>query len=155
MRQVHAGRVREAAAIRGEINVTPLVDVCLVLLIIFMLVAPALRQGIAISLPRTGSAPRLSERPRTLTLAIGEDGSVSVDGARVPQDRLAAVLQASHDQAAEARMVVVNGDRTLPYQTLATVLATVRAAGFDRIGLATEPLAVTAETALTRSSRKY
>ena len=117
------------------INVTPLVDVCLVLLIIFMVVAPLLRKGIDVDLPQTASPKSLPEVQ--LTLSIRADGNVFVDQTSVPRERLAATLKASHDQA-PTRPVVVDGDRHLQYQEVASVLQMVRDAGFERVGLATE-----------------
>ena len=128
-------QVRAVTAVRSEINVTPLVDVCLVLLIIFMVVAPLLRKGIDVDLPQTAN-PR-SMPDAQLTLSIRSDGNVFVDQAWVPRERLAATLKASHDQA-PARPVIVDGDRRLPYQEVASVLQMVRDAGFERVGLATE-----------------
>jgi biopolymer transport protein TolR len=72
-----------------------------------------------------------------LTLSIRSDGNVFVDQTQVPRERLAATLKASHDEA-PARPVVVDGDRRLPYQEVASVLQMVRDAGFERVGLATE-----------------
>jgi biopolymer transport protein TolR len=128
-------QVRAVAAVRSEINVTPLVDVCLVLLIIFMVVAPLLRRGIDVDLPRTSSLRSMPDAQ--LTLSIRSDGKVFVNQAQVPRERLAATLKASHDQA-PGRPVVVDGDRRLPYQEIASVLQMVRDAGFERVGLATE-----------------
>ena len=122
-------------ALRSEINVTPLVDVCLVLLIIFMVVAPLLRKGIDVDLPQTAN-PR-SMPDAQLTLSIRSDGNVFVDQTWVPRERLAATLKASHDQA-PARPVIVDGDRRLPYREVASVLQMVRDAGFERVGPATE-----------------
>jgi biopolymer transport protein TolR len=128
-------QVRAVTAVRSEINVTPLVDVCLVLLIIFMVVAPLLRKGIDVDLPQTAN-PR-SMPDAQLTLSIRSDGNVFVDQAWVPRERLATTLKASHDQA-PARPVIVDGDRRLPYQEVASVLQMVRDAGFERVGLTTE-----------------
>jgi biopolymer transport protein TolR len=134
--QANPGRqVRAVAAVRSEINVTPLVDVCLVLLIIFIMVAPLLRRGIDVDLPRTSSLRSMPDAQ--LTLSIRSDGNVFVDRVQVPRERLAATLAASHAQV-PGRPVVVDGDRLLPYQEVASVLQMVRDAGFDRVGLATE-----------------
>ena len=135
MQPNHGRQVRAVAAVRSEINVTPLVDVCLVLLIIFMVVAPLLRHGIDVDLPRTGSLRSLPDTQ--LNLSIRRDGNVFVDQAQVPREHLAATLKARHDQA-PGRPVVVDGDRLLPYQEIASVLQLVRDAGFERVGLATE-----------------
>ena len=128
-------QVPAVTAVRSEINVTPLVDVCLVLLVIFMVVAPLLSRGIDVDLPRTSSLRSMPDAQ--LTLSIKRDGNVFVDQAQVPRERLAATLKASHDRA-PARPVVVDGDRLLPYQEIASVLQMVRDAGFERVGLATE-----------------
>lgn len=128
-------QVPAVTAVRSEINVTPLVDVCLVLLVIFMVVAPLLSRGIDVDLPRTSSLRSMPDAK--LTVTIKRDGNVFVDQAQVPRERLAATLKARHDQA-PARPVVVDGDRLLPYQEIASVLQMVRDAGFERVGLATE-----------------
>lgn len=135
VRANHGSQVRAVAAVRSEINVTPLVDVCLVLLVIFMVVAPLLRRGIDVDLPRTASLRSMPDAQ--LTLSIRSDGNVFVDQAQVPREQLAATLKASHDKA-PGRPVVVDGDRLLPYQEIASVLQLVRDAGFERVGLATE-----------------
>jgi biopolymer transport protein TolR len=136
MQPNRGGQSRIVTAVRSEINVTPLVDVCLVLLIIFMVVAPLLRRGIEVVLPETVNPRSMPEVSRQITLSMTSDGSIFVDHARIPMERLAAILRSIHDQAA-ARLVVVDGDRRLRYEKVATVLQMVRDAGFDRAGLAT------------------
>jgi biopolymer transport protein TolR len=137
MRPSPASQARVVAAVRSEINITPLVDVCLVLLIIFMVVAPMLNRRIDLLLPETASPKSLSEVRNQLTLSISSDGNVFVDGSWVPQERLATTLKASHDMA-PTRPVVVDGDRRLQYQAVAALLQMVRDAGFERVGLATD-----------------
>jgi len=135
MRANPGRQVRAMAAVRSEINVTPLVDVCLVLLVIFMVVAPLLHKGIDLELPRTANPRDMPEAQ--LTLSIRSDGNVFVGQTPVPRERLAAMLKAIHDQA-PAHPVVVDGDRRLRYKQVASVLRLVRDAGFERVGLATE-----------------
>jgi biopolymer transport protein TolR len=137
MRATVDRRAQAVAAVRSEINVTPLVDVCLVLLITFMVVAPMLNRRIEVLLPETASPKSLSGVRSQLTLSIKSDGNVFVDGDWVPQERLAATLKARHD-VAPARLVVVDGDRRLQYRAVAALLQMVRDAGFDRVGLATD-----------------
>jgi biopolymer transport protein TolR len=122
------------AAIRSEINVTPLVDVCLVLLIVFMLVTPMIR-GMHVELPQTEAPAAMPETPHQLTLVLAADGRVFVGGAIVPADHLSAVLQVLHDQDPN-RPVVVDGDENVEYGKLAVLLSTARSAGFGRVGLA-------------------
>jgi biopolymer transport protein TolR len=120
-------KARLASAIRSDINVTPLVDVCLVLLIIFMVVTPLL-----------GKAPdALPERSGQLTVSIQADGKLFVGSRQVAAADLAAALRDLHTTSPE-REVVVKGDRRLRYERVRQVLHEVNAAGFARAGLATE-----------------
>jgi biopolymer transport protein TolR len=123
-------------AVRSEINVTPLVDVCLVLLIIFMMVGPLLRKGIQVALPDTPHPMSMPEVSHQLTLFIKSDGNIFLDQAWVRPQRLLPMLKAIHNSSPD-RPVVVDGDRRLPYEDVALVLQMVRDAGFDRVGLAT------------------
>lgn len=125
------------AAIRSEINVTPLVDVCLVLLIIFMVVAPILNSGVKVDLPKSAKAPAMPGEQSQLTVSIAEDGSVYVRNARVADSDLPGFLAAIHDAEAD-REVIVRGDRHLGYERVSEVLATLSEAGFQRVGLVTE-----------------
>ncbi|HEX3552405.1 MAG TPA: ExbD/TolR family protein [Thermoanaerobaculia bacterium] len=123
-------------AVRSEINVTPLVDVCLVLLIIFMVVAPILHAGVRVDLPRT--APCLfSENPSQLTVSIAADGAVYLRNERVADANLRDLLAQIH--AAEPdRGVLVRGDRHLQYEKVCEVLTALNRAGFTRVGLVTD-----------------
>ena len=125
------------ANIRSEINVTPLVDVCLVLLIIFMVVTPMMMAEVKVDLPRTSRALSMAAQSTQLTVAIREDGSVYVGGSPVAEAMLRETLAAM--QAAEPdREVVVRGDRRLGYERVCKVLAMLSEVGFKRVGLVTE-----------------
>ena len=123
-------------SIRSEINVTPLVDVCLVLLIIFMVVAPILQAGVKVDLPKTSKAPPVG-KPDQLSVSVTADGTVYVRSSPVADSDLPGLLARIHT-AEPDREVIVRGDRRLQYETMCEVLAAVSRAGFTRVGLVTE-----------------
>ena len=124
-------------AVRSEINVTPLVDVCLVLLIIFMVVTPLIQAGVKVDLPKTAKPRPMPEQVEQLTVTIREDGSVWISGRQTSEADLPGTLAALH-QAQPDRTVIVRGDRRLQYEKITEVLATLSDVGFTRIGLVTE-----------------
>jgi biopolymer transport protein ExbD len=121
---------------RAEINVTPLVDVVLVLLVIFMVVTPLLKQEAPIELPVTKSSQAASDA-RQLTLAIAADGGLTLDGEALARDRLAERL-ASVFAGRSDRTVFLAADKSLPYATVVEVIDACRAAGVNTIGLVTK-----------------
>ena len=125
--QVRAG---EASAM-AEMNITPLVDVMLVLLIIFMIAAPILTHRITLDLPHDGPNP--PPPAEIVSLAMHADGSLSWNGAPLIAAALEPqlTLEAARRPQPELRLDV---DRSVAYQRVATVLATARGAGFERIG---------------------
>jgi biopolymer transport protein TolR len=124
-------------SVRSEINVTPLVDVCLVLLVIFMVVTPILQAGVKVDLPKTKVADPLPDNQTQIRVSIAEDGTVYVREAPVADSALAATLAALHE-AEPDREVIVRGDRHLQYEKVSEVLTLISAAGFERVGLVTE-----------------
>ena len=128
--------LERSTSVRSEINVTPLVDVCLVLLIIFMVVTPILQAGVRVDLPKTVKAPGMPGDQGQLSVSIREDG-VYLKEARVSEAELRELLAGLH--AAEPdREVVVRGDRALHYEKVCEVLTLLTEAGFTRVGLVTE-----------------
>ena len=123
--------------IRGDINVTPLVDVCLVLLIIFMVVTPMLQPGVDVNLPQTSTPEKMPETARQLTVSIKQDGEVFVEENWVPkadiEGRFAEIYENEPD-----RQVVVKGDRRLKYKDVRRVMQLLNEAGFGRVGLVTQ-----------------
>src|SRR5436305_11174976 len=83
-------------SVKGDINVTPLVDVCLVLLIIFMVVTPMLQNGVGITLPETTNPEKMPENAKQLTLSVRQDGSIFVGQNWVPKENLKAALAEVH-----------------------------------------------------------
>lgn len=123
--------------INSQINVTPLVDVCLVLLIIFMVITPMLQKGIDVALPETKQPDKMPEGSKELSVSIKQDGSVFVSQNWVPDDRLAAALKDVHDQTPD-KNVVIKGDRRLKYKRVREVMRLLNEAGFSHVGLVTE-----------------
>jgi biopolymer transport protein TolR len=122
----------------AEINVTPFVDVMLVLLIIFMVTAPMMTTGIDVELPRA-DAPSLSQKNDSqVFLAITADGRYLINQSEFPfeemQGKLAAIAQANPDQD-----VFLQADAQVPYEKVAQLMAAVTAAGMPRVGLVTQP----------------
>lgn len=124
------------ASVRSEINVTPLVDVCLVLLIIFMVVTPILQAGVPVDLPKTATAPVMPRDQGQLEISIREDG-VYLKDALLPEAQMRELLTGLH-AAQPDREVVVRGDRSLSYEEICEVLTTLSDVGFTRVGLVTE-----------------
>jgi len=123
----------------SEINVTPLVDVMLVLLIIFMVVAPKLEKGVSVKLPTLpANEIQAISIDEDLIVAIEADGSVHVGDLKVPTDKLATVLAAIVEQRND-KAVYLKGDHRVPYGRVVAVMGAVRAAGVTEIGMIAEP----------------
>ena len=119
----------------SEINVTPFVDVMLVLLIIFMVAAPLLTVGVPIDLPET-QAKALNSETQPITISVNEGGKVYLQETEIPVDEIVAKLEAIAVNGYDER-IYVRGDRTADYGTVMKIMARVSAAGFKRIGLVT------------------
>ena len=123
--------------VKSTINVTPLVDVCLVLLIIFMVVTPMLQKGVDVALPETKVPEKMPENSKQLDVSVKQDGSVFVGQNWVPDDQLAGALKTIHDQTPD-KSVVLKGDRRLKYKKVRDVMKLINEAGFSRVGLVVE-----------------
>jgi biopolymer transport protein TolR len=120
----------------SEINVTPFVDVMLVLLIIFMVTAPLLTVGVPIELPQT-KAKQLEGDKQPLTISVTSEGKVFLQETEIPLDEIVPKLIAITGSGYKER-IFVRGDRATSYGTVMKVMATIAAAGFSRIALVTE-----------------
>ena len=132
------GRRRARKRPLSEINVTPLVDVMLVLLIIFMISAPLLTVGVPVELPRTeASAVEIDNEP--ITVSIDRDGAIFVDRDETAWERLTArVSDAAGDADPAEKAIFVRADGRAPYQAVARVMARLSAAGFTKLNLITD-----------------
>ena len=127
------GRSRRALS---EINVTPLVDVMLVLLIIFMISAPLLTAGVPLQLPKT-EAGAISDQKEPLTISIRSDGAIFVQAVEVPFAELAPKMKSLADSGFD-KPVYVRADGRAPYAVVAQVMASLSQSGFTSIGLLTD-----------------
>jgi biopolymer transport protein TolR len=123
--------------VRSDINVTPLVDVCLVLLIIFMVVTPMLQKGVNVTLPETKNPEKMPEGQKQLTVSIQQDNQVFLGQNWVPNDQLKAQLEELHT-ATPDKTVVIKADRRLKYKDVRHLMQLVNEAGFSRVGVVTE-----------------
>jgi biopolymer transport protein TolR len=130
------GRRRRHGAI-AEINMTPFIDVMLVLLIIFMVAAPLIATGVPIDLPQTGAKPiNVDQKP--ITIAIDEKGQIFLQDQPTLEPDLVQKLQGIAKQGFEDR-IYVRGHKQVDYGRVASVMATITSAGFKRVALVTEP----------------
>ena len=127
------GRGRRGAL--SEINVTPLVDVMLVLLIVFMISAPLLTAGVPVELPKT-EAGAMQDQPEPLTVSIRADGSIYVQEDPIAFSSLAPRLQAIAD--GEPKPIYVRADGRASYEVVARVMASLSTSGFTAINLITD-----------------
>lgn len=130
-------RGRGRAAAISEINITPMVDVMLVLLIVFMVAAPLMATGVPIELPKAASnAMPLQAKPITVTVQL--DGTLSIDGDPVTMETLVSTVEGLAVEGTDERLYV-RGDATAAYGRIMEVMGALSAAGYARIGLLTDP----------------
>ena len=121
----------------SEINITPMVDVMLVLLIVFMVAAPLMTMGVPIDLPETrAQAMPLQSKP--ITVSVEPDGALSLDGEPVTLETLVAAVEALAVEGTDKRLYV-RGDTTTAYGAIMAVMGELSAAGYSKIGLVTQP----------------
>ena len=133
---LHAKRRRRGRAPMAEINVTPLVDVMLVLLIIFMVTAPLLTAGVPIELPDS-RANALDQDPKQVAISIDREGYIYIDKERVPVGGFPAALAQLSQGGGEAPQVTLRADKALDYGRVMAVMGELNRGGFNSISLVT------------------
>lgn len=131
-----AGGGRKRYAQLSDINVTPFVDVMLVLLIVFMVTAPLLTVGVPVDLPKTEAA-QLTDEVEPLVITVRADGSIYLQESGVGRDELVPRLQAITGAKADTR-IFVRGDKSIAYGTVMEVMGMISTAGFTRVALLAE-----------------
>ena len=131
------GRRRGKAAAMSEINVTPFVDVMLVLLIIFMVAAPLLTVGVPIELPKTAATALPTEQEEPLTITMVADGRMLIQNTEVAEGELIPKLTAIAAERTGDK-VFLRADGAIPYSRVAQVMGALNAGGFRNIGLVTD-----------------
>ena len=132
-RRRHRGR----AAAMSEINVTPFVDVMLVLMIIFMVAAPLLTVGVPVKLPETAASAMPTEQEAPLTITLTADGLVMIQKTEVPENELIPRLKAIAAERTSDK-VFVRADGAVAYDRVAQLMGALNAGGFNNIGLVTD-----------------
>ena len=127
----------DADGVMNEINMTPLVDVMLVLLIIFIITVPVMKDSVKVDLPRAANTPE-DIKPTTVRLAITADGKYHWNGADVSDDQLQQNLQAEAAKEPQPDLHI-QGDKEVRYERVAQAMAAAQRAGVKKIGFVTEP----------------
>ncbi len=133
------------AGLNADINVTPLVDVCLVLLIIFMVVTPMLQKGVPINLPVTNQPEKTPDTEKQLQISVKADGSVYLGPNVVRKDQVQSELETIHQRTPD-REVAVKADRLVKYGDVLDVLKACRDVGFNDLGLIAQPKKTPSQT---------
>ncbi len=136
------GHTRRLRKTRGrykpmaEINVTPFVDVMLVLLIVFMVAAPLMTVGVPVELPETASKPLQGDK-EPLTISVNAAGDIFLQDTQIELDEVVPKLMAIAENGYNER-IFIRGDRSVDYEAVMKVMGAIHKAGFKRIGLVTE-----------------
>lgn len=131
-------RGRGRAQPMAEINITPMVDVMLVLMIIFMVAAPLLTVGVPIELPETAANALPTEQEEPLTLTLAADGQILIQNTATDRDALIPKLRAIAAERQDDKLFL-RADGAIPYAQVMEVMGALNAGGFNNIGLVTDP----------------
>ena len=124
-------------SMKSDINVTPLVDVCLVLLIIFMVVTPMLQKGKPVTLPQTDRPDKKPESDKELIISVQSDKTIFIDTKWFPPKDFEAKMKELGERSAN-KDILIKADRTLNFGEVKNVMRMIKDGGFERVGLITE-----------------
>jgi biopolymer transport protein TolR len=133
------GGQNQNRAVMAEINVTPLVDVMLVLLVIFMVTAPMMQQGVQVNLPKADTKA-MSPVDSPVVVSVNKSGKVFIDKEEIPAEQLRTRLSTMFATRAK-KEVFLNADAGVPYGEVVRTMADIKGAGIERLGMVTEPVA--------------
>jgi len=124
----------------SDINVTPMADIMIVLLIIFMVITPMLQKGVDVKLPMAGNTKERKDEPKTIMLAIKKDGTVFLNQVKVgnPETELAALIKERLEEVQD-KVIYLKGDEGIEYGKIMAVMDLVRAGGVEEVALIAEP----------------
>jgi biopolymer transport protein TolR len=137
----------------AEINVTPLVDVMLVLLIIFMVTAPLLQGGVKVDLPEANTEPMKQSTEEKLVLTLTKDGKAYLGKTEIPVDRITELLS-TNEKLKVDKELYLHADQTLPYGLVVKVMAAAKAGGAETLAMVTDPEAPTPRDAVPLENGK-
>src|SRR3954466_6770249 len=126
------------STLNADINVTPLVDVCLVLLIIFMVVTPMLQKGVPVNLPVTEDPEKTPDTDKQLQISVKADGTVYLGSLPVLKEQMQSELEKIHERTPD-REIAVKGDKLVKYGAVLDALKACREVGFNNVGLIAQP----------------
>jgi TolR protein len=129
---------RKFGAAMAEINVTPLVDVVLVLLIIFMVTAPLMQRGIDVDLPRT--VAQTADQEERIVVSVNKEGKIYIGDVLIPMEDLSDHIRRRAGTVENPKAVFLKGDKSLRYEVIMQVMDEMKRSGVPTIGLVTEPI---------------
>jgi biopolymer transport protein ExbD len=126
--------------VMADINVTPMADIMIVLLIIFMVITPMLQKGVDVRLPTAGNTKEKKDEPKTIVVAVKKDTSTFLGGVRVErqEDLVAQLKERLEDVAEGSRIVYLKADAELPYSEVMKIMDLAREAGVEEVALIAE-----------------
>jgi biopolymer transport protein TolR len=122
----------------AEINVTPMVDVMLVLLVIFMVTAPLLQQGVKVDLPKADAEPMKTSTEEKIVLTLRKDGKAFIGKTEVPIERITEILS-HNEKLKQDKELYLHADQSLPYGLVVKVMAAAKAGGAETLAMVTDP----------------